>query len=90
MAKFEATFPHLKAGESVLHADIGRAVRFQVPTDPTARRDFLRTRGTFAQHALYEIVGVQTNWQGDLCYRIAAEGDSFGRPVHPLELRFVS
>lgn len=87
MKAFNATFPHLAAdpyANAALEADIGRRVRYRIPTDKEERKAFLRSYGTVALEE-FEIVGVQRCFDGRLAYRVKclAYEDRFGRPMDP-------
>lgn len=89
MVVFEQTFPHLSVAQSSLRRDVGRQVRYTIPTNAAERAEFLRQHGTVVLGTVFTIIGVQRNWRGDEIYRCTWDGDEqvFGRPLDPALLR---
>lgn len=72
MQNFKQIFPEFAASNSEMEKNIGRKVRFleggERKTDGTIHRE------------LFEVVGVQRDYRGELCYRVKclAYEDRFG------------
>lgn len=93
MDTFNSTMSHLAAPPSdektQLEANIGRKVRFNVPSGGIEREQYLLRNGT-ASLALFEVVGVQKIYDGSLAYRVKCleYNDQIGRPLRPSEAVF--
>lgn len=89
MAVFEELFPHLRAPQTPMSENIGRTVRYVIPTDSEAREEFIRTHGTLCVTETFLIVGVQKDYKGKLCYRGAFPEDRVGRCIDPALVEWV-
>jgi hypothetical protein len=56
-----------------MRKNIGRTVRFNIPSDPRLRKKFLKDRGTISLE-LHEITDVQSNYAGNACYIVKTVG----------------
>lgn len=85
--EFNETFYHLAVDEppADMQANVGKVIRYKIPTERLSREKFLRQHGTIALQD-FEIVGIQKDYKGNLCYRVRHIGfglDTFGRCVDP-------
>ena len=74
--KYQKVVNALEVKGSDLDKDIGKKVRFLNPS-------------CVVENWVHEIVGIQTNWLGEICYRVAYEGDKFGRPATVSQVEFI-
>lgn len=58
--------------------NVGRRGRFVAPTCEDEEQEF-------------EIVGIQKNYRGEVCYRVITDGDvsRFGRVAHPSTIKLI-